>query len=155
MLGSVQPLELPELVLSVLSVGVCAAVLLRWAAAVNALSFGDDLARALGFDGPTVRRMTLLLVSLLVSVSVASAGSVGFVGLIVPHIARRFSAHALQREWITSALWGGALLVAGDILARTVAAPSELPVGLFTALIGTPALAVILLRRRPGEVAAA
>lgn len=113
---------------------------------VNALAFGEEFARSLGFHTKNVQREALVWAALLIACSVSLAGSIGFVGLIVPHIARRLHGGRLKEQWYSSAIIGAGSLVLADTLARTWLAPTELPVGVFTAVIGVPALALLLLK---------
>lgn len=130
---------------------VLAAVLvfaLRSARSLNLLAVHDDGAATLGVRvGPT-RRGLFFCSALLTATAVASAGSIGFVGLIVPH-ALRFALGADHRLLVpASTLAGGAFLVLADTLARTVTAPQQLPVGVITALIGAPVFLYQLHRMR-------
>lgn len=114
--------------------------------ALNLLSLGDEAAAHLGVDVVRLRRRTLLATALMIGASVAVSGLVGFVGLIVPHLLR-LAVGADHRLLVpASALLGAALLVAADTLGRTLLAPTELPVGALTALLGGPFF-LLLLRR--------
>jgi iron complex transport system permease protein len=120
------------------------------ASALDGLTFGADTATSLGIDVRTTRRTLLVITALLTAVAVASVGAIGFVGLIVPH-AVRFLAGPLHRALLPfSALTGAIFLVWTDALARVAYAPREVPVGVFTALLGVP-LFLLILRRR-GEL---
>jgi len=127
-------------------IGLGLGVGLYYAYSLNLLTQGDEAAAHLGVDVPRVRRHVLLATALMIGASVAVSGIVGFVGLIVPHLLR-LVVGADHRVLIpASALFGAALVTSADTLARTVLAPTELPVGAFTALIGGP-LFLWLLRR--------
>lgn len=119
----------------------------RWRG-LDALLVGEENARALGVDVNRARRVLLLLSSLLIGVCVSGAGMIGFVGLVVPHFARRQVGSLHFRLIPVCAIWGAALLTAADSLTRSVVQPYELPVGVVTALIGAPAFLWILLNRR-------
>lgn len=119
---------------------------LYYAYPLNLLAQGDEAAAHLGVDVPRVRRHVLLATALMIGASVAVSGIVGFVGLIVPHLLRLVVGADHRVLVPASALFGAALLMAADTLARTALAPTELPVGAFTALIGGP-LFLWLLRR--------
>ena len=115
---------------------------------LNLLLWGDDVAQSLGCPVRAVRRWILILSSLLAAASVAACGVVGFVGLMVPHLARGFLRTADHRYVLPgSALLGAVLTVAADTLARTVAAPLELPVGAVTSALGAPFLVWLVVRR--------
>lgn len=148
MLGSVRAVSASELVFLGVCMGTAGGFLLRQAVAIQALAFGDEFATSLGFAARRVRLQALLALAVMVSAAVTLAGSVGFVGLIVPHVALRLHVRSsVALEWKASALLGASALVLADTLARTVALPAELPVGIFTAVLGVPALAAILWQR--------
>lgn len=123
------------------------AALLAFARPFNLLAIGEETALHLGTRVERVKRGAYLVASLAVAATVAVSGVIGFIGLIVPHAIRLAwgSDHRLLLP--ASFLAGGAFLLLADTLARTVAAPVELPVGVVTALVGVP-LFVVLLRRR-------
>ena len=108
---------------------------------------GDALAWSVGVSVTPVRAAVWMLASLLTGSAVVSAGAIGFVGLVVPQLARRLAGSRLILQAPVSALLGAALLVLADTIARTVLAPRQLPVGAITALLGAPTVAVILWRR--------
>lgn len=113
----------------------------------NALALGEEGARQLGVDVERLKRRTFILGSLATALAVATAGMIGFVGLVVPHILRRLFGPDNRLLLPASFLAGAAFLVLADLVGRTVASPSELPVGVVTALVGGP-LFLLLLRRR-------
>ncbi len=117
---------------------------------MNLLSLGDETARSLGCPVRSVRRVFLLLATLLASFSVSVAGIIGFVGLIVPHAVRLIVGPDHRRLFVHSALAGGLFLLVSDLLARLVLAPSELPVGVVTAAFGAPFF-IYLLNRPPSS----
>ena len=133
---------LPFLAAGVLLVLACARGL-------DALALGDDTARALGHRVRWVRGAAALGATLLTAAAVAAAGPIAFVGLAVPHLARRLvSGSAGHRAVLPlSALLGAALLMGADVAGRVVRAPAEVPAGVMTALVGVPVL-VVLVRRR-------
>lgn len=113
---------------------------------LDLLALGDDTAMALGADAARIRRITIVATALLTAATVAVAGVIGFVGLVVPH-ALRWIVGPLHRGLLPAAfLAGGAFTVLADAGARTVLAPAELPVGVVTALVGVPIFAVLLRR---------
>ncbi|MEZ0166011.1 FecCD family ABC transporter permease [Kineococcus sp. LSe6-4] len=134
----------------VLVVVVAAVVVLRaWAPVLDALAHGDATAQALGVSPAGARVRLLVVVCLTVGVLVAAGGSIGFVGLVVPHLARRLV--GAGHRWVVpaAALLGACLLVWADLVARTVMAPQELPVGIVTALVGAPFLLHLVRRQSP------
>ena len=117
----------------------------RW---LNALATGEEQAIALGVDVRLVRFVLLALASLVTGVLIAEAGGIGFVGLVIPHLARLAFGADHRRVLPLSALVGAAYLVVVDVLSRTADAPNELPIGIFTAAFGAPFLLWLLHRRQ-------
>jgi iron complex transport system permease protein len=121
---------------------------LAFARPLNVLASGETRARAVGLDFDVWRAVVFCACALLTAIAVVSAGTVGFVGLITPHAVRllfRTSDHRIVAP--ASALLGGTLLAAADLLARVAASPRQLPVGAIMAVLGAP-LFVALLRGR-------
>jgi len=110
--------------------------------------FGTYSARGLGQRVHLVVALAILLCSLISAAAVAAAGLIGFVGLIAPHMARRLVGHRHHRLLPAAALAGGVLVLAADLIGRSVIAPAQLPAGLVTTLIGAPFFAFLLWRRR-------
>jgi iron complex transport system permease protein len=133
---------------AMLALGVALVVALPYARELNLLARGLLQAQALGVSVGRLRYAIYLLASLATAISVTTAGSIGFVGLVVPHLIRLAVGNDQRLLLPASALAGGALLVLADTLARTVIAPQQLPVGVLTALIGVP-LFLFLLSRQP------
>jgi len=125
---------------------VSTALLTFWGRRLDALAVGDETAHTLGLSPDRFRTLLLVVVSLCVGVLVSAAGSIGFVGLVVPHLARRAvgAAHALVVP--AAALMGAVLLVWADVAARVVLQPQEIPLGIVTALIGAPFLLTLIRR---------
>ena len=117
---------------------------------LNALSLGEAEAFHLGIPVQRVKAAAILLVAVAVGASVAAAGMIGFVGIVVPHVLRLMAGANHKVLLPASALLGAALLVAADTVARTIAAPAELPIGILTAAIGAPFFLWLLLRRQGG-----
>lgn len=113
---------------------------------LDALAIGDETALTLGVPPERFRLLLLVVVALCVAVVVSAAGSIGFVGLVVPHLARRAVGSAHRRAVPVAALMGAVLLIWADVLARTVLAPQEIPIGIITAVVGAPFL-LLLVRR--------
>ena len=138
--------------LKVFIMGVVAVLLMslfpRDSKALNALLLGESEARHLGINVQRVKRRLIVLTALGVGVSVAVAGLVGFVGLIMPHIIRLMIGP--DHRWLipASGLAGAVLLVIADSLARVVVTPAELPTGILTAILGAPFFVVLLLQQR-------
>lgn len=134
------------LVVSAIVLALCLTVMHVQARRLDALSIGDDTTLSLGINPDRLRAVVLVVVCLLVGVLVAMAGSIGFIGLVVPHLARRLVGSTHRFVLPVSALIGASLLVVADILARVIIAPQELPIGIITAIIGAPFL-LLLVRR--------
>ena len=137
------------------ALAVAAVVLGVWLMArdFNVLSLGDESAAELGVDTERVKRRAFVLGSLLTAIAVATAGLIGFLGLVVPH-ALRMLCGPDHRLLVPGAFLGGAtFLVLADTVARTAVLPSELPVGVVTALVGGPFFLYLLRARgRSGNV---
>jgi iron complex transport system permease protein len=115
---------------------------------LNAMLLGEETASNLGVDTEKVKKILLAGASLLVAAAVSTNGIIGFVGLVVPHFVRLIAGPDHRFLIPASALLGGSLLIATDALARIVIAPSELPVGIITALIGAPMFVYLLKKRK-------
>jgi iron complex transport system permease protein len=129
---------------------LCALLVMSIAAAVqlDLLALGDLKARALGVSVGPLQLMTFLAAALATVAAVVTAGAIGFIGLIAPH-AVRLAGVAHHRALVPLAvLLGASLLTIADTIARTIWAPQQLPVGIFTALIGVPAMLLLLARQR-------
>lgn len=122
------------------------AALTLWGRPLDALSAGDETAHTLGVPPDRFRLLLLGVVSLCVAVVVAASGSIGFVGLVVPHLARRAVGSLHVRVVPVAALLGAVLLVWADTAARTVLAPQEVPIGILTSVVGAPFLLVLIRR---------
>ncbi len=116
------------------------------ARSLNALALGEAEAFHLGFPVQRIKALSIVLVALAVGASVAGAGMIGFVGLVVPHLLRLTIGPDHRMLLPFSMLAGGGLLLMADIAARTLAAPAEVPIGIVTASIGAPFFLWLLLR---------
>lgn len=117
---------------------VTGGILVAWARRVDLLALGEDAAAGLGLDADRAAPRIYVVASLLAAATVATAGLVGFVGLVVPHLARALGFRRHRGMFVASALAGATLVVLADVAARTVRAPAELPLGAVTALVGVP-----------------
>jgi len=144
------PARWDSVVVCAVAVAIGLPVIWLFSSALDGFAFGTDTAASLGIDVRTVRTVLLVATALLTAVAVSAVGAIGFVGLIVPH-GVRFLVGPLHRLLLpVSALVGAAFLAWTDALARVVFAPLEVPVGVFTALLGVP-LFLLVLRKR-GEL---
>lgn len=117
---------------------------------LNILSLGDETASQLGVSVERTKRAILLISTLITGVAVALAGTVGFVGLIIPHLVRLVLGPDHRQLIPVSALSGGLFLIWADTLARTIVAPVELPVGVITAFLGAPFFIYLMRTRKRG-----
>jgi iron complex transport system permease protein len=146
LMGDLSQTGSPLIAIGILALGLIAA--LPFARELNLLARGNDTAQTLGVDVRRLRYIVYALASLLTAVAVTSAGSIGFVGLVVPHLVRLVIGNDQRLLLPAAVLAGGALLTLADTLARTLVAPQQLPVGVLTALIGVPVF-LFLLARHP------
>ena len=115
---------------------------------LDALLLGESEAHYLGVNVSHLKHLLIVMVALAVATSVALAGVVGFVGLVVPHLLRMVVGPSHRELMLCSALAGGILLVLADVLARSLVSPAELPVGVVTAVLGAPFFIFLLRQRR-------
>lgn len=148
LMGSVETVGYSSVVLlSIVSViGLIGAF--RYARELNLLTTGEELAETRGVDTERCVLILFILVSVIVGAVVSVCGPIGFVGIMVPHMARSLFGNDFRRLVPTSFFIGGTFLVVCDTAARVIIAPSEIPVGIITALLGGPFFLWILLRER-------
>lgn len=135
---------IPLLVFTVVGI----AIALWIAPNLDLLSLGEATARHLGINPLKIRRVALFALAILIGAAVSTVGTISFLGLAAPHIARLIGGPKHRPLMLQSALLGATILLTADTLARTIAAPIELNVGLFTALIGAPILALLVRNRQ-------
>lgn len=123
-------------------------ILPLFAKSINALALGEAQAMHMGIHVSALKRVIIVLATLGVGASVAVAGLISFVGLIVPHIIRMAFSSDHRLVIPASALLGAVVLVSSDLIARTLVSPAELPIGILTAVIGTPIFIYIIMRER-------
>jgi iron complex transport system permease protein len=128
---------------------VSSAVILLHGKHLDVLSVGDEEARALGLRPELIRLIVVSASALAAASAVAASGLIGFVGIVIPHVARRFAGPAYTSVLPLSLLLGAGFLVLADTLARTVLSPAELPIGVVTAIVGAPAFVWVLRGTRP------
>ena len=149
LLGSLASTTAPDLrpVLPAVALGLVPLILLRWR--INILSLGDDEARALGVEAPRLRLVVIAAATLITASVVAIAGVVGWVGLVIPHIARMIVGPSFATLLPVSAVLGAGYLLLVDTLCRTLAM-TEIPLGILTAVLGAPFFLYLLARGRQG-----
>jgi iron complex transport system permease protein len=144
LMGDLSQATRPGVGLAVLAMGVV--LLLPLGRALNLYARGEQVAAALGENVAFIRRSVYVAASLLTATAVTLAGSVGFVGLIVPHLLRLLGETDYRRLLPNAVLLGGSFMLLADTLARSLLAPMQLPVGTLTALLGTPVFLYLLTR---------
>lgn len=146
-LGSTGYLGWPSVALLAAGLALALPPALACARVLDALTLGEDGAASLGLPLPRLRLVLVLLLALATGLAVSQAGLVAFVGLIAPHLVKRFAPAPQAYTLAASAGAGGVLLLAADVLSRALIAPQELPVGLVTAVLGGGYLLWLLHRR--------
>ena len=149
LMGNLGPASTGTLGVLAVVLGIGVAALLREAPRLNVLALGEEQALQLGVEAERVKRVVFVAASLITGAAISAAGSIGFVGLIVPNAARLLLGPDNRNLVPMSVLLGAAFLILADLGARTAAGTSELPVGVITSFCGAP-LFVYLLRRRRG-----
>lgn len=150
-MGSIAGANWPRVILSSLMAGLFWGWCQQHAGALNALLLGEAEARHLGVNVERLKRYAIFMCALAVGISVAAAGMIGFVGLMVPHLVRLMSGPDYRKLLPLSAIGGALLLLLADLLARQLAPPAEVPVGLITALLGAPFFLWLLQQQRGGS----
>lgn len=148
MLGSFSSATYPKTVFLGVITLVSLIFILPSCFSLDVLATGDDSAESLGIDARRLRRRMIVLSSLCVAACVSVSGIIGFVGLIVPHIVRLMAGSRNRRLIPMSCLAGAIFMILCDTVARTLAAPAEIPVGAITAVIGAPFFLFLLARTR-------
>lgn len=127
---------------------ICGGVIFRYARELNAFAIGEDNARHIGVNVKRVKLVILITVSVMIGVCVSIGGSIGFVGLVVPHMARMIAGPNHRRLLPASMFSGAIFLLLADLIARTLLSPVELSIGVVTSLVGAAAFVVIFYRAR-------
>ncbi|WP_130943513.1 FecCD family ABC transporter permease, partial [Klebsiella quasipneumoniae] len=147
-MGSLGQAEWPTLLVAATLIFPASLVIWLMASRLNLLQLGDEEAHYLGINVRAVQRLLLLCSALLVASSVAISGVIGFIGLVVPHLIRMWLGPDHRALVPGSRLAGAILLLLADTLARTVAAPAEMPVGLLTSMLGAPWFLWLIFRQQ-------
>lgn len=148
LLGSVKDRSFTDVSLSAPFIALGCLSLLASARALDALTLGEDGAESLGFDLRWVRIIVVIGTSLAVGASVAVAGGISFIGLVVPHLLRPFVGNLPSRLLLPSMLGGAVLLLASDIVIRLISESTELHLGVVTSLMGAPFFLYLILSRK-------
>ncbi|MCD1043006.1 iron ABC transporter permease [Cutibacterium acnes] len=150
-MGSLGHLDWIKLAVAAPVIIGCCIVLTLLARHLDLLSLGDRQARHLGLDVARTRKIVIAMTALLTGTSVAFTGTIGFIGLVVPHLARLLCGPPHRRVLPVSAVLGALLIVFADTLSRTIAPPDEVPIGLFTAALGAPFFLIVVLRTKEAQ----
>jgi iron complex transport system permease protein len=148
LLGSLEGMRWNDVALSTAVVGVGAIICIASARSLDAFAFGEDVAASLGIPVARTRVLLLILTALLTATLVSIAGAVGFVGLVLPHAARLLFGQRHARVIPATIVLGAVFMVWVDAASRVAFAPTPLPVGVGTALVGVPVFVLLLLRRK-------
>ncbi len=147
-LGSLQGVTYPNALLLTVFAVVCGAVLLWRADELNAFAVGEDNARNIGVNVKNVKLTVLICISMLIGVCVSVSGTIGFVGLVTPHILRAVTGPNHRRLLPAAAFGGAVFLLLADLLSRTVLTPREIPIGVVTSFVGSIVFIWIYYRSR-------
>jgi iron complex transport system permease protein len=148
LLGSLEDRSFRHVVLALPFIAAGAIILLSQRNAFRALSLGEETAQSLGVDVGRLRLYVILGVALGVGGAVAVSGTIGFIGLVAPHLMRPLIGHDPARLLVPSALTGAALLLAADIAVRIIPSTSDIKVGVLTSIIGVPFFLYLIIRER-------
>jgi iron complex transport system permease protein len=148
LLGSLEDRSMRHATLALPFIAVAAVILLLNRQSFRALTLGEEAAQSLGVAVARLRFTVILGVALGVGASVAVAGTIGFIGLVAPHLMRPLVGHDPARLLLPSALAGAALLTAADVAVRVIPSTTDVKVGVLTAIIGVPFFLWIILRER-------
>ncbi|MCW4354056.1 iron chelate uptake ABC transporter family permease subunit [Hoyosella sp. YIM 151337] len=151
LLGSLEGVRWNDVVLCSVIVVLGTAVCLHYAYVLDAFAFGDDVAASLGISVTKIRLLLLVVTALITATLVSVAGAIGFVGLVLPHAARFLVGSRHSRLIPATIVMGAVFMVWVDAISRVAFAPTPLPVGVGTALVGVPVFIVILSRRRRAQ----
>ena len=149
-MGSLSGSSWPRAAILVAVVVLSSFVLMARASVLDILLLDDSTAISSGLDAKVARMLLLAMASALTAVVVSFCGIIGFVGLMSPHFARLIIGAKHRGLIPTSMLLGAVILLLSDILSRSIVAPSELPIGIITSILGAPVFLVLLRRRRNG-----
>lgn len=147
-IGSLNGINIKQLIIPIIFIIISLVISIITSSKSETLILGDSLAKSLGTRVTLYRIITILCASMLASAVVSFAGLLGFVGLVVPHIARKINGCSLKNSIITSSIVGAILVLVCDTLGRIIFYPTEIPVGIIMAFVGCPFFIYLLLRRK-------
>ena len=147
-MGSVVGVDYAKCIVLGIAFVVCGAVIYRFSNELNILSVGEENARNLGVNVGLVKIVVMVVVAVLIGVSVSIAGTIAFVGLIVPHICRFIVGTNAKKLMPASIVFGSTFLMLCDLISRTVVIPRELPIGVITSIIGAVVFVIVFTKQR-------
>jgi len=147
-LGSFSGVNYDQVKLLFIALVICGGILIRFASELNAFAISEDNARHIGVNVKRVKLIVLITVSVLIGVCVSISGTISFVGLVMPHIARMLVGPNHKRLLPASLFSGAIFLLLADLTARTILSPIELSIGVVTSLVGAVAFVIIFYRTR-------
>ncbi|OPY54557.1 MAG: Cobalamin import system permease protein BtuC [Methanosaeta sp. PtaU1.Bin112] len=150
MVGSLSKASYSELYVLCFVLAVCVPILIWKSWDFNVMSSGDETAKSLGIDVGRTRNISMVISSLIVASIVAFTRTIGFVGLVAPHIARMVVGGDNKFVLPAAALLGGLLLAGADVVAQQIIPPVILPIGVMTAFMGIPLFFYLIMRRKKG-----
>jgi len=147
-LGSFSGVNYDQAKLLFIALVICGGILIRFSSELNAFAIGEDNARHIGVNVKQVKLIVLITVSVLIGICVSISGTISFVGLVMPHIARMLVGPNHKRLLPASLFSGAIFLLLADLTARTILSPIELSIGVVTSLVGAVAFVIIFYRTR-------
>lgn len=150
-MGSLSGAQYRDVLLLLGALILCGTVILCLGKELNAFSIGEENARNVGVNVKAVKLVLLIAVSVLIGVCVSVGGTIGFVGLVIPHITRMITGPNHRRLLPASLYVGAVFLMLSDLAARTIISPAELPIGVVTSLVGAIVFIIIFIRTRKGR----
>lgn len=152
MLGSFSATRWDEAGIATACTVIGCAWLYHYGRKIDAMTLGDDAARGLGVNPERTRVLVFLMICFTVAVLVSVSGTIGFVGLVIPHLAKKLYGGIFRASFLACVLTGATLMLGADLLSRLLVAPGELSVGIITALVGTPLLMSLVRRNAVKDV---
>ena len=147
-MGSVASARWDNILFPCITIIICIIFILFRAKKYDVISLGDETALSLGVDVQTLKKQSIILISIMAGVAVASCGLIGFVGFIIPHIIRKVISPSHMYLLPLSFIYGGGFLCISDIMARTILSPQELQIGIITAFFGSPVFLYLLMKEK-------
>ena len=147
MMGSLSGASWDRVLYTVIVFALCMVIIATMAGGLDVLMLGDEVASTIGLDVPRFRRRVIIMTTILAGSIVSVSGTIGFIGLVIPHISRMLVGSKHTRLIPASVLMGGIVVTLFDLIARVLVAPEELPIGVVSALFGAPFFMYLIKRR--------